>query len=129
MAARVLTDQERESLKSHAGYKYQAEWAARNYGAFWAVNDGASATTEALRIKWAKDRICGVDVIQADLNDPDISIKFLKLGKGIQVDIGAAPVPADDIVTALLAANKFEEMSSMYFDMKGEGINMNATGN
>lgn len=129
MALRVLTDEERESLKSHPGYKIKAEWAARNYAAFWAINDGSGATTEALKIKWAKDRICGVDITLGELNDPDISIKYLKLGKGIQVDLAAAPVAPDTIVAALDAASKFQEMASMYFDLKGEGINFNATGN
>jgi hypothetical protein len=129
MALRVLTTEERELLKSNDLFKEQCYWAVRDYAAYWAVHNGAALATEAERIKWAKDRQNGVAIENNDIGDQDVALKFLKFGKGIQVDLAAAPLSAEVIVAAWKVANKFEECASLYFDHLGESINMSKTGN
>lgn len=129
MALRVLTDDERQSLQGSSNFLEKCQWAARNYAAYWAVHDGAGLSTESLRIKWAKDRLQSVFILLSDLNDPSIALHFTKLSKGMQFDLGAAPVDPSLITAAFVSGNKFDELASLYFDLKGEDINFTAGGN
>lgn len=129
MALRVLTRDERESLLNHQGYKTQCELAAIDYADYWASHDGAGLATEALRIKWAKDRMLGVSIKLQGLNDSTIADTCLRVSKALQVDLGTAPVVADDIVDQMKATNKFDELISLYFDLRGEGLNFTFGGN
>lgn len=128
MALRVLTSEEKESLKTYPDFIAAAQWAVRDYAAYWAVHDGAGMSTEEQRVKWAKDRYLSVPIHTGDISDPNIALQFLKVGKGITVDLGASPQPNDVILDALVAANKFEEMASLYMDILGEGVNFSLTG-
>lgn len=129
MALRVLTNEERESLVGHAGYKTKCESAAQNYADYWASHDGSGLATEALRIKWAKDRLLGVDIKLRGLNDSTIGDRCLRISKALQVDLGTAPIDADSIVTQMDATGKFDELASLYFDLKGEDLNFTFGGN
>lgn len=129
MALRVLTDEERESLRTHPDYQSKCEWAARNYADYWSIHDGAGLATEAARIKWAKDRFLGVDIKLRDVNDPNIALRCLRASKAMEVDLNAAPVTPEEIVTAMLAQNKFAEIAGLYFDLKGEDLNFVVGGN
>lgn len=120
---RVLTDEERESLKNNADFIMYAEWSVRNYAEFASVQDGSSANTEPLRIKWAKDRILSVSILVGGINDAQLSIRYLNLSKGMQFNLGAAPQPAETIIDAFIAGNKFEEIAPAYFTLLGDGIN------
>lgn len=127
MALRVLTSQEKESLKTDPQFIASCEWALREYAAYWAIHDG-NLPSESARVKWAKDRKMSVEIHTGEISDPILALQFLKVGKGIQVDLGAAPVDNIVIIEALLAANKFEEMASLYMDLKGDSINFSITG-
>jgi hypothetical protein len=121
---RVLTDEERESLKSNGTFLYRAEWAVRNYAEYWSAHDGAGlANTEAARIKWAKDRILSVNIVLGGVNDPQLTLRFINISKGMQFTIGAAPQPAETIIAAFIADNRFDEIAGTYFTLLGDGIN------
>lgn len=128
MALRVLTAQEKESLKNDPVFLATCEWALRKYAAYWAIHDG-NLGSESLRVKWAKDRQLSVNIHTGEIGDPNLALQFLKVGSGIEVDLDTAPEDNADIIAALLAAGKFDEMSSLYMDIRGEGINMSITGN
>lgn len=128
MALRVLTAEEKENLKNDPEFIAAAQWAVRDYAAYWSVHDGAGMATEVARVKWAKDRYLSVPIHTGDISDPNIALQFLKVGKGIQVDLGTAPQPNEVIIDALVAGNKFEEMASLYMDILGEGVNFSVTG-
>ncbi len=129
MAMRVLTDDERQVLLTSTLFLQKCEWAVRNYADYWAANDGAATNSEATRIKWLKDRLLSVAISVQQLNDADLALKCLRLSKGMQVDVAAAPLDAATLVAALLAANKFEEIASLYFTLQGENINFSVGGN
>lgn len=120
---RVLTNEERESLKNHGEFIAQAEWSVRNYAEYAASLDGSSANTEPLRIKWAKDRILSVNIILGGINDAQLSTRYLNLSKGMEFNLGAAPQPAETIIAAFISGNKFEEIAPAYFTLLGDGIN------
>lgn len=128
MALRVLTDVERQSLQADPAYRLNCEWAARNYAQFWASHNGAGLSDQD-RLKWAKDRLLAVDVQLRDLNDEGIVLKCLRVSKAMEVDLNAAPQDSSVIITAMLAQNKFAEVASLYFDLKGEDINFSVGGN
>lgn len=127
MALRVLTSQEKESLKTDPQFIASCEWALREYAAYWSIHDG-NLPSESARVKWAKDRKMSVEIHTGEISDPNLALQFLKVGKGIQVDLDAPPVDNIVIIEALLAANKFEEMASLYMDLKGDSINFSITG-
>jgi hypothetical protein len=125
MALRALTDDERESLKNDALYLQKVQWAVRNYANFWSANDGSGANTEVARIKWAKDRILGVQIEINDIQDQNLALNALKASKGLQIDLAPAPVPAETIIEAMVSSNKFEEVAGLYMATQYENINMN----
>jgi hypothetical protein len=128
MALRVLTSEEKESLKTDPEFLAKCEWALREYAAYWSIHDG-NLPSEAARIKWAKDRKMSVEIHTGEISDPNLTLQFLKVGKGIQIDLGPSPQPNNIIISALLSGSKFEEMSSLYMDLKGQSINFSITGN
>jgi len=131
MAFRVLTSEEKQSLQNDSGFVAQVQWALRDYASYWALHDGAGLANEVARIKWAKDRINSVNLLLNDFisTDHQLGLKMCKLAKSMSIDLGAAPVSSEVIVAAFIAANKFEELSSLFFDQLGESINMSASGN
>lgn len=128
MALRVLTDTERQALQGSSTFLEKAQWAIRNYASYWSAHDGSGLNGNQL-IKWAKDRMLSVNIVLNDISDPSIALKFVKISKGMQFDLGPAPVNTDAIIDAFTNANKFEECASSYFDLQGEAINFSLTGN
>jgi hypothetical protein len=128
MALRVLTDVEKQELKSNSLFLEKCQWAIRDYASYWAIHDGSGLDATG-RIKWAKDRLKAVDITLNDTNDPAIALKFCKLAKGMQFNLAASPDTAANIIAAMVAGNKFEELTSMYFDMLGESVNFSISGN
>ena len=94
----------------------------RNYADYWSIQDGSGLSTEAARIKWAKDRILAVKVVTVDIGDPALALKFVKLSKGMQFNLGASPQNPDTIIASFLTGNKFEELASAYFTLLGDDI-------
>lgn len=128
MALRVLTDDERQALQGSSQFLEKAQWAVRNYAAYWSIHDGSGLSGTTL-IKWAKDRLLSVDIVVNDISDPSIALKFVKLSKGMQFDLASAPVATSAIISAFVSSNKFEECSSLYFDLQGEQVNFSINGN
>jgi hypothetical protein len=120
---RVLTEEERQQLLTSSEFQEKCQWAVRDYAAFWSVNDGSSANTEALRIKWAKDRILSINIMKTDANDPLLVVRFLNAAKGKQFTIGAAPQSTSVLIAAWVSANSFEEFVGAYFTVLGDDIN------
>ena len=113
---RVLTEDERQSLLINTVFNKKCKMAIRDYAAFWAVNDGSSATTEALKIKWAKDRIKSVGILLDGITDDRVSEIFINSSKGKQLTLAAAPLSATVIISAWDANSTFAEFASAYFD-------------
>ncbi len=121
---RVLSEEERQQLLSSPEFLQKCQWASRDYAAFMSVNDGSSANTEALRIKWAKDRIFAVSVLKNDITDNLIVVRFLNVAKGKTFNIGASPQPNEVLIAAWVSTNSFEEFVGQYFNILGDDINM-----
>lgn len=128
MALRVLTDVERQALQSSNEFSEKAQWAVRDYASYWSIHDGAGLSGAQL-IKWVKDRLQSVSIVLNDVNDPLVALRFVKVSKGMQFDLGVAPVDTQVIIDAFQAGNKFEECASLYFDLQGESINFSVNGN
>lgn len=128
MALRVLTDVEKQELKNNSLFLEKCQWAVRDYASYWAIHDGAGLDA-AGRIKWAKDRLNSVAIHLNDSTDSAMALKFCKLAKGMQFDLGASPQTAETIIAAMVSGNKFEELASQYFDLIGEATNFSITGN
>ena len=117
MAQRILTETERQSLLNSQTFNEKCKMSVRDYATFWAINDGSGANTEALRIKWAKDRIKGIGILLGGINDNHLSEAFINASKGKQLDLAAAPLTADAIIAAWEANSTFDEFTSQYFDL------------
>lgn len=115
-AQRVLTEDERQSLLINTVFNEKCKMAIRDYAAFWSANDGSAASTETLKIKWAKDRIKSVGILLEGVNDDRVSEIFINSSKGKQLTLGAAPLSATTIIAAWDANNVFAEFASQYFD-------------
>ena len=129
MALRVLTDDERINLLADPNFKAKCGFAAEKYANYWAANDGSAASTLAERIKWAKDRQLGVDILSNGLNDDVVDKKFLRVSQAMQIDLGNAPETSTAIISAMESGGKFDEATSLYFDLKGESLNFTFGGN
>lgn len=134
--ARVLEPEEKQALSQYGPFMNKCNWAVRDYAAFWATHTGTGLTPGAQLLKWAKDRILGVNIVLRGITDLEIPIKFAELSKGMSLEFPAVPVDGiitnehmDSCIDVLLAAQKFEELASLYNDLKGEDINMSAGGN
>jgi hypothetical protein len=114
---RVLTEDERQSLLINTVFNEKCKMAIRDYAAFWAVDPGSGATTEALKIKWAKDRIKSVGILLEGVNDDRVSEIFINSSKGKQLTLGTAPLPAATIIAAWDTNNTFAEFAGAYFDV------------
>ncbi len=129
-AQRVLTDDERLSLLTSDDFRLKCQMAVRNYASYWSQHDGSGLSTQALRIKWAKDRLISIDKITNPLvSDPNIAIKYVIYSKGATFILGAAPQPVEVIVAAWVSAGKFDEFTSTYYDVIGGNYKMTIAGN
>ena len=126
-AQRVMTQEEKQSLSTNATFQEKCKQAIRDYATYWAVHDGASLGTEALRLKWAKDRQLSIAVIKNPIVSEDaqtMSWIFLNAAKGKTYSLAAAPVDVTTLIAAWVSASSFDEFTSSYFDVKGDEINM-----
>lgn len=131
--ARVLTSEEKQALSAYQPFIDKAYWAVRDHASFMATNDGSSASTEALRITWAKSRQIGVSFVLNGVNDQAIPMKFASLAKNLSLEFPAvAPIDnayLDSLIAVLVGPpNQFEVLAIAYFDLIGETINMNVGG-
>lgn len=126
---RVMTSAEKQALVEDPEFQYETKWAIRDYAAYWAMHDGSGLSTEAARIKWAKDRFLSVPIVVSDTYDQNAAIQFAKLAKGMQLTLPTAPAATSVIIDALKDGNKFEELASLYFDIIGETVNFSVSDN
>lgn len=126
-AQRVMTEEEKRSLSTDATFQAKCKQAIRDYATYWSIHDGASLGTEALRLKWAKDRQLSIAVLKNPIVSEDaqtMSWIFLNGAKGKTYSLAAAPVSAETLIAAWITASSFDEFVSTYFDVKGDEINM-----
>lgn len=121
---RVMTSKEKEKLLTNAEFKSRCEWAIRDYASYWSIHDGSGLSTEADRIKWAKDRLFGVAIVTNGITDPNVTLKFLTAAKGKQFSLPAGEQEVDTLLAAWNTANTYEEMTSEYFRYIGNTVDM-----
>ena len=114
---RILTEQERQSLLISTLFNEKCQMAIRDYAAYWTINDGSGANTEAARIKWAKDRIKSIGILLGGINNTRVNEIFINASKGKQLSLEAAPLDATVIIAAWEASSTFDEFVSQYFDV------------
>jgi hypothetical protein len=129
--ARELTNSEKQILMSHPPFKDRLHWGVRNYASYWSTHSGAgeNITTEAHRIKWAKDRISAVQIEMYDVNDHDIGLKFCKLMKGTTFNLPAEVQTDPEVLSAGISDGNIDAFAAYYFDLLGENINFSKSGN
>lgn len=126
-AQRVMTQEEKQNLSVNTTFQAKCKQAIRDYTTYWAVHDGSSLGTEALRIKWAKDRQLAIGVLKNPIVNEDAQTMawiFLNAAKGKTYSLAAAPVSDATLIAAWDTANSFDEFTSTYYDVKGDEINM-----
>jgi len=129
--ARVLTDPERITLQTSTTFAERLKTAVRNAGKYWSAHTGSGMTgTEALMIEWAKNRIVGVDIELNDayVNNRDLPIRAIKVSKGMQFDVAAAPLEEAALLAGVTDL-KYEEIAALLLGQFGENINMTVGGN
>lgn len=132
MALRVLVDSERVLLQSSTVFANRLKLAIRNAGDYWSTHDQTGMTgTLADKVTWAKNRILGVDIVLNDayVNNPDIPARAIKVSKGMQFDLVAAPITDLAVLEAGVTDLKYEEIASLLMVVFGENINMTVGGN
>lgn len=113
---RILTEQERQSLLVSSLFNEKCQMSIRDYATYWAVNDGSGASTEAQRIKWAKDRLKSIGILLSGINNTRVNEIFINASKGKQLSLDEAPLDASVIIAAWDANNTYDEFVSQYFD-------------
>jgi len=119
---RILTEQERQNLLNSSLFTEKCQMSIRDYATYWAANDGSGANTEALRIKWAKDRLKSVGILLGGINNSRINEIFVNASKGKQLNLDTAPVDVSTIIAAWDANSTFDEFVSQYFDIISSDI-------
>lgn len=121
-AQRVLSEDERQSILSNSDFKQKCEWAVRDYAAYWSIHDGSNLATEALRLKWARDRVISVKLLTLGVSDPHMVEIFLNASKGKTLSLAAAPVSDATIIASWVSGNVFDEFVGNYFQVLGREV-------
>lgn len=124
--ARVLTQQEKDSLKNDPVFKLQCEWAVREFASYWSLQTGVSCATEVECIAWAKNRLLSIHVLTKGVPQMNISLTevFLNAGKGKELAYGANPTTLEITQLWLSAPNEFEEFAAEFFKVWGNDVDM-----
>lgn len=131
MALRVLTNDERLILNNSSEFREKVKQAVRDAGDYWANHDQTGYTdTLANKIAWAKNRMIGIQIVQNDayVSQGEIAVKAVKASKGMQFDLGAAPLTEQQLLVGIIPA-KYEEIAALLMTIFGEDINMTLGGN
>lgn len=135
MSLRKLTTTELQSLLSYQPFLDECVWATRRFAGYWATVDpytlATPPTTRTLLVTYAKRINLSCDRVETDalVTQPDLPIQYAKLAArfdDLQLS-ETAPDTVENIFAALLP--RFEALAEQYFDLIGEKINMNITGN
>lgn len=108
------------------------EQAVRNAADYWSTHDGsAMSDTEANRIKWAKNRINGVQITlnEAYVTNANLNVRAVKVSKNIQFNLPDGNNLSEEQILSGFDQGKLETVASMLMDMYGEDINMTIGGN
>lgn len=114
-AQRVLNDDERQQLVAHTLFTQKCQWAIRDYASYWNGHDGTGLSTNE-RLKWRREYAHVSSIVRADYTDPNLTLRFLILAKGMTFAVDADPT-SEEIIALFVSGNKFEELASLYFDM------------
>lgn len=123
---RVLTNAEKEQLQSSTRFKSEADWAIRNFASYWSSTDQGQIGTQIGQVgyeNWFKNHIFATDKMQSGINDPDISLTFLVLAKGMNLwDSAVIPFNIDTVIDYMIANSKFDELATGYASLKTQSI-------
>lgn len=134
---RVLSYNERETLKASPLFKTYCENAVIDYAAYWSTVPGVFPD-EATQIKWAKNRLASVQIIEGGISDGDFVGKFIRNLKAIPINIPAGDQAADVIITAMANSNPdpnnpnhgvFDALADSYFVILGSAYHFTKGGN
>lgn len=132
MATRVMNQTEKLTLSTNSTFQEKCKQAIRDFSTYWSTHDGSGLSTEADRIKWAKDRITSVKYVKNPLVSDDavtVAWVFLNAAKGKTYNIVDNPEDAVDLIALWDAASSFDEFVNEFFKAKGDEIDMTLSGN
>lgn len=124
--SRVLRQGEKDSLMVDPVFKFQCEWAVREFATYWSVHPGVGCATEAECIAWSKNRQLSVHVLTKGLPQMSIGLTevFLNGSKGKELVYGNDPTNMQIIQLWLSSPNEFEEFASEFFKVWGNEVDM-----
>lgn len=123
MALQVLTDQQKQDLRTSQNFRQFCKWAVLDKARYWIGLDGTSVPGNDW-VKWAKSRLFSTQqisnpyAVEDDLNLPLAFAVLLTMpvyedGVAFDVDTVVAYMDANDI---------FDTLADMYFDQKIKAI-------
>ena len=120
MAYRVLTNSEKELLKSDSGFKQECKWSILNKASYWKGLDGSSVPGND-RIKWAKCRSYAASIqFSPQVVDPSsntqILDRYLMYIRDVMCVDTQSVFDASVVVPYLVSSLSFETMADKWFD-------------
>jgi hypothetical protein len=130
---RVMTAQEKETLRNDPVFKFKCEWAIQEIAEFFSQDsyDGLSSTTLDQNILWAKNKAMGIAVWQNGIQfrKDDVVNIFLDAAKSKQYDLPGGDQDASVLLAEWVSENSYEEFVHKYYELWGEHWNMKRGGN
>lgn len=121
MALVVLTNQQKESLRSDIDFKEEVKWAVLNKAAYWKGMDGSNVPGND-RVRWAKSRQLAAQLqlnpsqVDPNYGNNQVVDRFLVYIKNIAcLDDQVAFDPAT-VTAYLLTNNHFDAMADDWFN-------------
>jgi hypothetical protein len=123
---RVLTNEEKQILQSSVRFNNECDWAIRNFSSFWSSTDGTVISSQIGNVgyqAWFKNHIFSVGTMISGIDDPNITMTFCVLAKGMNLwDNSISPFNVDTVINYMILNSKFEELSTMYVSLKTQSI-------
>lgn len=125
--SRVLTQTEKETLSADAVFKFQCEWAVKEFATYWVNQTGVGCASETACIEWSKNRLLAVRVLTKGIptfGDITLADVFLDAAKAKQLDYGAGTPTSTAIIQKWLDNATFEEMTQYFYKVWGNDVDM-----
>lgn len=116
MAQTILTDAQKESLKSYSGFQNEVKWSILNKASYWVGLNGVGMADAATAIRWRKSQDLAMSIQRnPSMANPtdDILNKFLILGKNMTL----WDTDVTTTVNTMLANSQFDTLADYYFDL------------
>lgn len=123
MALQVLTDQQKQDLRTSQNFRQFCKWAVLDKARYWIGLDGTSVPGNDW-VRWAKSRLLGTQILAnpyAVEDDLSLPLAFAVLLTMAVYD-DAVAFDVDTVVAYMDTNSIFDTIGDLYFDQKIKAI-------